>query len=155
MRVKVIAVGTRMPEWVTSGVREYQKRLPREWRFEWLELPLGGRGKSRDVNKAVLSEGQSILAAIGKQDRIIALDVKGKPWDTPQLSSQLSNWQMAGQDVSLLIGGPDGLSAECLQQASQRWSLSPLTLPHPLVRIILIEQLYRAWSLLNNHPYHK
>lgn len=155
MRIRVIAVGTRMPTWVSAGIQEYQKRLPREWRFEWIELPLGGRGKSQDVAKAIEAEGKAMLAAIGKNDRVVALDVQGKPWDTPQVSAQLADWQMAGQDLSLLIGGPDGLSPSCLQLSGQRWSLSPLTLPHPLVRIILVEQLYRAWSLLNNHPYHK
>ncbi len=155
MRIRVLAVGTRMPSWVTAGVDEYQKRLPREWKFEYVELPLGHRGKSQDVAKAIQIEGESILAAIGPQDKVIALDVKGKSWSTEQLSQQVADWQMLGQDIVLLIGGPNGLSAKCLERADQKWSLSALTLPHPLVRIVLVEQLYRAWSLLNNHPYHK
>jgi 23S rRNA (pseudouridine1915-N3)-methyltransferase len=155
MRIKVLAVGTRMPDWVTSGVKEYQKRFPREWRFECIELPLGARSKSQDVHKAIQAEGKSMMTAINNTDHVIALDVKGKNWDTGQLSARLADWQMSGQDVVLLIGGPDGLCPSCLERANQRWSLSALTLPHPLVRIILTEQLYRAWTLLNNHPYHK
>ncbi|MGH1485138.1 MAG: 23S rRNA (pseudouridine(1915)-N(3))-methyltransferase RlmH [Cellvibrionaceae bacterium] len=160
MRIRVLAVGTRMPDWVNTGVKEYQKRLPREWRFEWLELPLGPRGrsqggKSQDNSKAILAEGKSMLAAIDKNDKVIALEVKGKNWSTEQVSKELSSWQMSGQDIVILIGGPDGLAQSCIDRASQYWSLSALTLPHPLVRIILTEQLYRGWTLLNNHPYHK
>lgn len=144
-----------MPAWVASGVSEYQKRLPREWKFEWLEIPLGQRSKSQDVNKAIRTEGEAILAAINSGEKVIALEVKGKNWSTEQLAKELSAWQMSGQDIVLLIGGPDGLSDSCRERADILWSLSALTLPHPLVRVLLTEQLYRAWSLMNNHPYHK
>jgi 23S rRNA (pseudouridine1915-N3)-methyltransferase len=96
-----------------------------------------------------------MLAAIGKGDGVIALDVLGKAWSTEHLAEQIKSWQMSGRNMSLLIGGPDGLSEACLQRAEQRWSLSALTFPHPLVRVILAEQLYRAWSINNNHPYHR
>ncbi|MFT6390184.1 MAG: 23S rRNA (pseudouridine1915-N3)-methyltransferase [Cellvibrionaceae bacterium] len=155
MRLRIIAVGTKMPSWVTAGVSEYQKRLPREWKLEWLELPIGQRSKSQDINKAIRAEGESILSALGSKERVIALEVNGKAWSTEQLAEQVADWQMMGQDTTLLIGGPDGLSASCRERAETLWSLSPLTLPHPLVRILLMEQLYRAWSLINNHPYHK
>ncbi len=155
MHVRVLAVGTKMPSWVIRGVEEYQKRLPREWKFEWIEFAIGHRSKSQDVNKAIELEGNAMLSAIHTQEHVIALDVKGKVWSTEQLSSETSQWQMSGQDVALLIGGPDGISPACLARANQRWSLSALTLPHPLVRIVLVEQLYRSWTLLNNHPYHK
>lgn len=155
MRLRAIAVGTRMPEWVNQGVAEYQKRFPRDWRFNWLELPLGQRTKSQATTKAIQTEGEAMLAATTTAEHVVALDVKGKSWGTEQLAQQLSQWQLQGQDVSLYIGGPDGLSPSCLERANQRWSLSALTLPHPLVRVLLAEQLYRAWSLLNNHPYHK
>lgn len=155
MHIRVLAVGTRMPDWVNTGVKEYQKRLPREWRFEWLELPLGPRGRSQDKRKAISVEAKSMLAAISKNDKVIALELKGKSWSTEQVSQALSNWQMSGQDIVILIGGPDGLAQSCIDRANQSWSLSALTLPHPLVRIILTEQLYRGWTLLNNHPYHK
>jgi 23S rRNA (pseudouridine1915-N3)-methyltransferase len=155
MYVKVVTIGTKMPAWVDSGVQEYQKRLPRDWRFEWKMLPLGSRSKSQSVNKAIEVEGQSMLLAIKPRDHVVALDVKGKAWSTEQAAKEISRWQMDAQNVVLLIGGPDGLSQSCLDRSDQRWSLSPLTLPHPLVRIVLVEQLYRSWSLLNNHPYHK
>ncbi len=155
MRIRVLAIGTRMPGWVNDGVIEYQKRLPREWKFEWVESPLGQRNKSQSITKAIYSEGEAMLAAIGSQERVVALDTKGKSWSTEQLSEELADWQMLGQDVALLIGGPDGLSSACLERANRCWSLSALTLPHPLVRIVLVEQLYRGWSILNNHPYHK
>lgn len=155
MRIRIIAVGTKMPRWVLDGVNEYQKRLPREWKFEWLELPLAHRAKSHDVTKAIELEGKAILNAINDKEKVVALEVKGKNWSTEILSQNLSDWQMSGQDISILIGGPDGLSAACRERADVQWSLSALTLPHPLVRVLLTEQLYRAWSMLNNHPYHK
>ena len=155
MHIRVLAVGTKMPAWVDSGVQEYQKRLPREWKFDWVELAVGHRGKSQAIHKAIDAEGEAMLAAIKPKEHVIALDVKGKVWSTAQLAQQASQWQMSGQNVALLIGGPDGLSSKCLSRANQRWSLSALTLPHPLVRIVLVEQLYRSWTLLNNHPYHK
>ncbi|WP_353411243.1 23S rRNA (pseudouridine(1915)-N(3))-methyltransferase RlmH [Pseudoteredinibacter isoporae] len=155
MRTRIIAVGTKMPAWVETGFKDYAKRLPRDFPVEVVELPLGPRGKNASIEKAIAKESEAMLAAIPEGDKVIALDVKGKPWSTEQLAGKLAHWRMEGDNYSLLIGGPDGLSAECLQRADARWSLSALTLPHPLVRIVLIEQLYRAWTILNNHPYHK
>lgn len=155
MRIRMIAVGTRMPDWVEQGYRDYAKRLPRDCSVELVELPLAVRSKNSDIARAMEKEGEAMLAAIGKGDRVIALDVKGKPWSTEQLAAQMANWKMSGNNYSLLIGGPDGLAPACLALAEIRWSLSPLTLPHPLVRILLIEQLYRATTILQNHPYHK
>lgn len=156
MRLKLIAVGTRMPAWVQAGFDDYAKRLPRgDIAVEVVELPLATRGKNADIARAMAKEGEAMLAAIGKQDKIIALDVKGKSWDTQQLAGELADWRMSGDNYSLVIGGPDGLAPAVLAAAHQRWSLSPLTLPHPLVRVVVIEQLYRAWTLLHNHPYHK
>jgi 23S rRNA (pseudouridine1915-N3)-methyltransferase len=155
MRIRVIAVGTKMPSWVEQGVKEYQKRLPPELKLEIKELALGKRGKGADIQRAIKSEGQQMLAAIGKGDTIIALDVLGKPWSTEKLAKELKDWQLQGNNVSLLIGGPDGLAPECLALAQKKWSLSALTMPHPLVRILLTEQLYRAWTINSNHPYHR
>ncbi|MAZ89348.1 MAG: 23S rRNA (pseudouridine(1915)-N(3))-methyltransferase RlmH [Cellvibrionaceae bacterium] len=155
MRFKIIAVGTRMPGWVEDGFKDYAKRLPRDFSVEVVELPLGQRGKNASVTKAIAKEGEQMLAAIPKGDKVIALDVLGKPWSTEKLADNLANWSMECSNYSLLIGGPDGLAPECLARADAKWSMSALTLPHPLVRIVLIEQLYRAWSILNNHPYHK
>jgi 23S rRNA (pseudouridine1915-N3)-methyltransferase len=155
MRIRLICVGTKMPAWVTTGFQEYAKRLPADCRLELVEIPPGHRGKGADVQRAIEKESRLILAALGKDERVVALDVEGRQWSTEQLATTVGEWQMGGQNVALLIGGPDGLSAECLALAQQRWSLSNLTYPHPLVRVILAEQIYRAWSLLNNHPYHR
>lgn len=155
MRFKMIAVGTKMPAWVTTGFNEYAKRLPRDFSLEVVELPMGPRGKNASLAKAIAKEGEMMLAAIPKGDKVIALDVLGKPWSTEKLADNLANWSMESNNYSILIGGPDGLAPECLARAHAKWSMSALTLPHPLVRIVLAEQLYRAWTLLNNHPYHK
>jgi 23S rRNA (pseudouridine1915-N3)-methyltransferase len=155
MRVQLVAVGSKMPTWVQQGYEEYAKRLPKELLPKLVELNLGMRGKNSAVKEAVEQEGQQMLAAIPDSHHVVALDVKGKSWSTEDLAQQLEGWRMSGRDVSLLIGGPDGLAESCLARAQQRWSLSPLTLPHPLVRVVLIEQLYRAWTILQNHPYHK
>ena len=144
-----------MPGWVEDGVAEYRKRLPAEMKFDVREIALGKRSKNADIARAMASEGEAMLAAIARDDHVVALDVHGKSWSTEQLAGELRDWQQSGRDVSLLIGGPDGLAPECLERAAQRWSLSALTLPHPLVRVVLAEQLYRAWSINNNHPYHR
>jgi len=155
MDIKLIAVGTRMPAWVTEGYREYARRLPHECGLQLIEIPLGQRPRSGSVQRAVAEEGKRMLAATGAGPRVIALDVTGRGWSTGQLAEQLRLWLQDGRDVALLVGGPDGLAPGCLQRAEQRWSLSPLTLPHPLVRVVLAEQLYRAWSIINGHPYHR
>lgn len=155
MRIRIIAVGTKMPEWVEQGYSEYAKRLPRDVTVDMIELPLAMRSKNSDIAKAMEKEGEAMLATISKGEQVIALDVKGKPWSTEQLAEQLAGWKMSGTNYCLLIGGPDGLAPAALELASVKWSLSPLTLPHPLVRILVIEQLYRACSILQNHPYHK
>ena len=147
MRIRLICVGTKMPAWVTTGFQEYAKRLPADCRLELVEIPPGHRGKGADVQRAIEKESRQILAALGKNERVVALDVEGRQWSTEQLAGTIGEWQMCGQNVALLVGGPDGLSAECLARAQQRWSLSNLTYPHPLVRVILSEQIYRAWSL--------
>lgn len=155
MKIRLLAVGGKMPSWVTTGFVEYQKRLPSELTLELVELPLGHRGKGADLGRAIRKEGDAMLAAIGKGERVVALEVEGKAWRTEQLAEQLENWQFEGRNVCLLVGGPDGLDPRCSALADQKWSLSPLTLPHPMVRILLSEQLYRAWTINQGHPYHK
>jgi 23S rRNA (pseudouridine1915-N3)-methyltransferase len=155
MRISIIAVGTRMPDWVEQGVDEYDRRLPRELGVRWLEVPLARRGKDANAEQLSTAEGSRLLKAIPSGDRVVALDVGGSRLSTPQLAERLRSWQMSGNNYSLLIGGPDGLSKDCLARAEQRWSLSDLTLPHPLVRVLLAEQLYRAWTITVNHPYHR
>ncbi len=155
MKIKVLCVGTRMPAWVISACEEFSKRLPREYAFEFVEIGLGARHKGQSPERAIHQESEAILAQIDARDWVVALEVKGANWSTEKLSQQLGQWQMDGQNVCFLIGGPDGLGPACRQRANQQWSLSALTLPHPIVRIVLVEQLYRAWSILNNHPYHR
>ncbi|MFT5138370.1 MAG: 23S rRNA (pseudouridine1915-N3)-methyltransferase [Arenicella sp.] len=155
MKLRLLAVGQKMPSWVEQGYKEYAKRLPSDCNLELVELASGHRGKSTSVTKVKQQEGEMLLKAIKPQEWVVALDVKGKPWSTEQLSEQLAGWRMDGKDICLLIGGPDGMSDEVMVRANQRWSLSNLTLPHPLVRIVMAEQVYRAWTILQNHPYHK
>ncbi|MEX1222273.1 MAG: 23S rRNA (pseudouridine(1915)-N(3))-methyltransferase RlmH [Idiomarina sp.] len=155
MRIQLIAVGTKMPDWVSTGFVTYQKRFPAECQLQLTEVAAGKRGKNADITRILKAEGEAMLAAVGKSDRIVSLDVTGKPYATPDLAARLQHWQMDGRDISLLVGGPEGLAPECQQAASEHWSLSALTLPHPLVRILVAESLYRAWSLNSNHPYHR
>lgn len=144
-----------MPAWVQRGYDEYAKRLPGELHAELIEVPLGLRRKNEAPDRAIASEGVAMLKAIAPGDKVLALEVKGKPWGTEQLACNLRDWQGSGDNFSLLIGGPDGLARSCIDRADFSWSLSALTLPHPLVRIMLIEQLYRAWSINAGHPYHR
>lgn len=144
-----------MPQWVTQGYQEFAKRLPRECTLKLIEIPAEHRGKNADLKRILQREGERMLNAIPKQADVIALDVKGAAWSTESLSQKMSNWLANGKDIALLIGGPEGLASQCQERANMAWSLSPLTLPHPLVRVVIAEQLYRAWSILNNHPYHR
>ena len=157
MRIHLIAVGSRMPVWVQSGYQEYAKRLSQsaECRLQLIEIEAGKRGKNADINRILQDEGTRMLAAIPANSYVIALDVQGQAWNTAQVAQQLKKWQFLGRDISLLVGGPEGLAPDCLAKAEQKWSLSPLTFPHPLVRVIVAEQLYRGWSLLRGHPYHR
>ncbi len=155
MQLRILAVGGKMPAWVNEGVDEYGKRLPRELSLTWREIPLAKRGKDANADKLRAAEGEQLLKAIPAGDKVIALDVQGKRLSTDALAEHLRDWQMSGNNYSFLIGGPDGLAPECLARADWRWSLSDLTLPHPLVRVVLAEQLYRAWTITVNHPYHR
>jgi len=155
MKINLIAIGNKMPDWVKTGFNEYQRRLTQDCKLQLHEISALKRNKQTDLNKICEAEGQKILSSIPNNNHVIALEVKGKNWTTTQLSQQMSQWMLSGQDISLLVGGPEGLSQSCRDKANQLWSLSPLTLPHPLVRIIVAEQLYRAWSILKNHPYHR
>ncbi|WP_371377067.1 23S rRNA (pseudouridine(1915)-N(3))-methyltransferase RlmH [Thalassotalea aquiviva] len=155
MRLTLIAVGNKMPSWIAKGFEEYSRRFPRDLTFDLIEITPGKRGKNADIARILEKEGEQTLAAVPKGNRIVTLEVEGKPWTTPQLAVQLEKWQMDGRDVSLLVGGPEGLAPACIKASEQKWSLSPLTLPHPMVRIMVAESLYRAWSINNNHPYHR
>lgn len=155
MRIHLIAVGQRMPDWVAKGYQEYVKRLPVSCCLKLVEIPPGRRSKSADVRRAINDESDRMIAAIPKGARVVALDENGKSWSTTQLAQHLKVWLGDGRDLALLVGGADGLSEICKQRAEQTWSLSALTLPHPLVRVVLAEQIYRAWSVTQGHPYHR
>lgn len=155
MKIQLVAVGTKMPKWVEEGFKEYQRRFPNDMPLELIEIPAGKRGKNADIARILQKEGEAMLSAVPKGNRIVTLDIPGKPWDTPQLAKQLDKWKLDARDVSILIGGPEGLAPACKAAAEQSWSLSPLTLPHPLVRVVMAESLYRAWSINANHPYHR
>jgi len=155
MRIDLICIGQKMPSWVERGFNNYSKRFPSTCTLQLIEIPLRKRTKNADLVRLQRQECEQMLAAIAKGAYVIALDERGQAWNSLQLSDQLAHWMQEYSSVALLVGGPEGLSINCLQRAQQRWSLSTLTLPHLLVRIIVAEQLYRAWSLLNNHPYHR
>jgi len=155
MNIHLISVGNRMPRWVVEGYTEYARRLPPECALQLVEVPPGRRGKGANIPRILQEEGERMLKAIPKQCGVLALDVQGRSWNTEQLAARLAEWLSEGRDLALLVGGPEGLAPACLERAQGRWSLSELTLPHPLVRVVVAEQLYRAWSLLHNHPYHR
>lgn len=155
MNVQIIAVGNKMPAWVVEGTNEYLRRFPSEFSVNFTEVAPQKRGKTVNLAKVKEAEGDKCIAAIARGNKVIALEVHGKRWDTPTLAEQINDWKMDGRNISLLIGGPEGLSDKCRDIANQHWSLSPLTLPHPLVRVIVTEALYRAWSVTQNHPYHR
>lgn len=155
MKIKLIAVGTRMPGWVDEAVDEYARRLPGDFRLQVKAVPMARRGRNADVGKAMQQESDSLLAQVDDRDTVVALDVQGRRYTTESLAKRMASQQQQGSDMALLVGGPDGLDERCLQRANERWSLSDLTLPHPLVRVVLAEQIYRVWTVLQGHPYHR
>jgi 23S rRNA (pseudouridine1915-N3)-methyltransferase len=155
VHARLIAIGERMPAWVATGFAEYSKRLSHELPLQLVELKPGARGKGRDDARAMADEGAAMRAALPRDAHVVALDGHGAAWSSEQLAKQLLDWRMAGRDLAFLIGGPDGHAREVLQRADQRWSLGALTLPHMLVRLVVAEQLYRAVTIVNGHPYHR
>ncbi|EKD72495.1 MAG: Ribosomal RNA large subunit methyltransferase H [uncultured bacterium] len=155
MIIRILTIGNKMPSWVNAGFLDYAKRFTSPHTLELCEIPLEKRTKNANIARLIEREGEKLVAAIKPGNTVIALDVKGRSLSTKQLTIQLNTWQRDGRHIDLLIGGPDGLSPTCIQTADLTWSLSPLTLPHPLVRVILAEQLYRAVSILQHHPYHR
>lgn len=155
MKARLIAVGENPPGWVAEGFGEYQKRLSHWLPLEMVEVAPGMRGKGRDAVRAMADEGGRVQAALPRNAWVVALDGRGKAWSSEQLAGRLEHWRQQGRDLAFLVGGPEGHAPEVLAAADERWSLGPLTLPHMLVRLVLAEQLYRACSLLANHPYHR
>ncbi|MBI3562733.1 MAG: 23S rRNA (pseudouridine(1915)-N(3))-methyltransferase RlmH [Gammaproteobacteria bacterium] len=155
MKLYLMAVGERMPAWINSGFDEYRKRLGAECGLQLIEIPPHKRTAGQPMEVALQKEAARLLQAIPRDSISIALDRLGKPWSTADLAKHFQGWLQSGQDVVLLIGGPEGLANEVLERVQLRWSLSALTFPHALVRVMVAEQLYRAYSILKNHPYHK
>ncbi len=155
MKVSIISVGTRMPAWVQEGVEEYQKRLSRDLGLNIIQVPLSKRSKSQSIDQSIKNEGAGLLNKVPPNNYLVAMDIRGTLITTEQLAGRLDSFRTQGQNLSLLVGGPDGLARACLEQADESWSLSGLTLPHPLVRVLVTEQLYRAVSILKGHPYHR
>ena len=155
LRLSLLTASNRQPDWVDDGAADYAKRVRGRCTLEIRTLPLARRTASTPIERAIGDEGERLLAAVPAGAHVVALDERGKPWSTKDLAAKLDGWMRVGAPVFLLIGGPDGLSAECTKRAHERWSLSPLTLPHGLAKIVAAEALYRAWSLLEHHPYHR
>ena len=155
MNINIISVGHKVPNWVEMAVDDFIKRFPPELKINLIQIPLIKRGKNPDIKRIMRDEGVKILAAIPAKNIQVALDVKGKKVTTEALSQLLKQWIEHSQDVAIVIGGPDGLSDDVLKEATLKLSLSDLTFPHTLVKVMLVEQLYRAWSILKNHPYHR
>lgn len=144
-----------MPGWVNEAWAEYARRMPPGLGLSLREIPLAKRGKNADTRRLCANESSALHDAMPKRANVIALDVRGQSWSTEKLAANLERWMGEGRDVGFMIGGPDGISNEVMKTAETRWSLGPLTLPHPLVRVVLAEQLYRAWTITQNHPYHR
>jgi 23S rRNA (pseudouridine1915-N3)-methyltransferase len=144
-----------MPSWVVSGWTEYSKRFPRGFSLTLREVPAIKRSRNADIASICKIECEALLAAAPAHGQLIALDERGSQWSTCELAGHMAEWMKSSPDVTFLIGGPDGLSAACRDRAEVCWSLGKLTLPHPLVRVVLAEQLYRAWTITQNHPYHR
>ena len=153
MRVHLIAVGHRMPAWVAAGFEEYARRMPAHCVLQLHAVEPARRGQGAE--RAREEEGERLLALAPARAALVALDEHGEPWSTADLARRLGEWRATGQDVALLVGGAEGLSGACLARATVVWSLSRLTLPHMLVRVVVAEQIYRAWSVLAGHPYHR
>jgi 23S rRNA (pseudouridine1915-N3)-methyltransferase len=155
MKLHILAVGHKMPDWITAGFDEYAKRMPPELRIELREIKPEQRTSGRSAQSVMAAERQRIEAALPKNARIVALDERGREWTTMQLASALPGWQQDGRDVAFIIGGADGLDPQVKAHAEIMLRVSSLTLPHGMVRVLLAEQLYRAWSITQNHPYHR
>jgi len=155
MQLLVAAVGQRMPNWVNEAWTEYARRMPPSLSLSLREISMAKRSKNADTNRLTAVESKALYDAMPTRSRVIALDVRGQAWSTPKLALRLEQWMGEGRDVGFMIGGPEGIDTQVMKKADDRWSLGPLTLPHPLVRVVLAEQLYRAWTITQNHPYHR
>ena len=155
MHIRLLAVGGRQPAWVDKAFRDYAGRFPPQWKFRLDVVATAKRSKSDDAQRAREAAGQQLLGKIAASEQVVLLDENGKQPTSRDLAGKLSVWQADGRDLCFVIGGPDGVSQNCRRRADFLWSLSNLTLPHGLARVLFAEQMYRAWSLLSGHPYHR
>jgi 23S rRNA (pseudouridine1915-N3)-methyltransferase len=155
VRLIILAVGTRMPGWVTEAFGDFAKRMPRDCPIELVEVKAEPRTSGKTAEQMMAAEAERLRAALPSRARLVILDERGDDIDTRDLAKRLTRWQGEGDDVALVIGGPDGLDAAFKSAAVERLRLSSLTLPHAMVRVLLAEALYRAWSVTRNHPYHR
>lgn len=155
MHIRLIAVGDRQPAWVTAAFDIYSERFPRVWQFHLDSIAIAARPRGGDGSRAILQEGEKILGKLKPAETVILLDERGSQLSSREFADTLDGWQADGEDLAFVIGGPDGVSADVRRRAGFRWSLSTLTLPHGLARVMFAEQLYRAWSLTSGHPYHR
>lgn len=155
MKLRLLTISNRQPAWVVDGCTEYERRLPREWGFQVVEVKPEARTSGASKERVQAAEALRLRAALPKSCRVIALDERGSGWSTAELAQRLGRWQQEGRDVAFVIGGADGLDPGFAAAAEQRVSLSAMTLPHGLVRVVVVEQLYRAATILQGHPYHK
>ncbi|MDH3352406.1 MAG: 23S rRNA (pseudouridine(1915)-N(3))-methyltransferase RlmH [Gammaproteobacteria bacterium] len=155
MHIRLIAVGDRQPSWVDEAFNNYSARFPREWKFRLDQIASARRTKKDKSGHAMQTEGEQVLARIGANEQVVLLDERGKQMTSPGLAARLADWQADGRDLCFIIGGADGVSDACRERASFTWSMSSLTLPHGLARVLFAEQMYRAWTLQAGHPYHR
>lgn len=155
MKLRLLTITHKAPSWIKEGYEEYAKRLPPAYALELIEIPAEKRSTNADLTRITEREGEKMLAIMKPDHLVIALDVKGKQWSTEQLAEQMAGWHQEGRNIDLLVGGPEGLAPACLAKAHIKWSLSPLTFPHIIVKLIIAEQIYRAYTILQNHPYHR
>ncbi|WP_058479620.1 23S rRNA (pseudouridine(1915)-N(3))-methyltransferase RlmH [Legionella waltersii] len=155
LKLTIISLGNKMPDWVNQGTHDYTKRLSDGIQVKLVEIPLIKRNKASDLNRILEKEALIIVENIPNNCHLIALDVYGKEFNSEEMATRITQLQNVSSHFCFIIGGPEGLSPDVLNRCHERWSLSKLTLPHPLARIVLVEALYRAWSIINNHPYHK
>ncbi len=155
MHIRLLAVGERQPAWVDEAFQDYSGRFPPEWKFRLDVIATARRSKSEDPKRVIESEGEQLLTRIAADEQVVLLDERGRQPTSRDLAGRLSTWQTDGRDLCFIIGGPDGVSESCRRRAGFVWSLSNLTLPHGLARVMFAEQMYRAWSLLAGHPYHR
>ncbi|MCK5942179.1 MAG: 23S rRNA (pseudouridine(1915)-N(3))-methyltransferase RlmH [Planctomycetes bacterium] len=155
MKVSLLTVSQKQPAWVVDGCREYERRLPRAWQFRLVELKPAPRTSGATTQRVQQAEAERVRQALPKNAVVVALDERGESWSTEEFAERLEQWQQGGRDLAFVIGGADGLDPEFRRQADHRLSLSRMVMPHGLVRVVFVEQLYRVATVIDGHPYHK